>query len=99
MKIEHPALQNLKFLHLFIFLRLIFALLELDPIRADQSQCGSESRSETLLTTIIFFEINFKKEHYKTVSVSENFSLKRVKTLPFLKSNSCAGIPGSCPVL
>ena len=35
----HPALENLKFLPCFLFLWVIFALLDPDP--ADQNQCGS----------------------------------------------------------
>ncbi len=31
LKREHPALQNMKFLHFFLFLQIIFALLDLDP--------------------------------------------------------------------
>jgi hypothetical protein len=36
---ELPALQNMKFYNFFIFLWVIFALLDPDP--ADQNQCGS----------------------------------------------------------
>ncbi len=38
---EHPAFQNMKFLRFFLFLRVIFALLNSDP--AYQNQCGSGS--------------------------------------------------------
>jgi hypothetical protein len=31
LKREHPALQNMKFLNLFLFLWVIFALLDPDP--------------------------------------------------------------------
>ncbi len=36
LKREHPAIQNLKFLHFFLFLWLIFALLDSDPDPATQ---------------------------------------------------------------
>jgi hypothetical protein len=41
LKWEHPALQNLKFLPFFLFLSVIFALL--DPNPDDQNQCGPGS--------------------------------------------------------
>jgi hypothetical protein len=31
LKREHPAIQNMKFLHFFLFLWVIFALLDPDP--------------------------------------------------------------------
>jgi hypothetical protein len=37
LKREHPALQNMKFLHFFLF----FALLDPDPDPADQNQSGT----------------------------------------------------------
>jgi hypothetical protein len=39
LKRERPALQNKEFLHIALFLRIIFALL--DPDLAEQNQCGS----------------------------------------------------------
>jgi hypothetical protein len=38
LKREHPALQNMKFLNFFLFLWVIFALLDPDP----DSESGSE---------------------------------------------------------
>jgi hypothetical protein len=39
---EHPALQNMKYLRrFFLFLWVIFALLDPDPDLADHNQCGS----------------------------------------------------------
>jgi hypothetical protein len=45
LKREHPAVQNLKFFPVFLFLRVIFALLDPDP--ADQNQCGSMPKQIT----------------------------------------------------
>jgi hypothetical protein len=39
LKREHPAFQTIKILYFFIFLRVIFALLDPDP----QFECGSGS--------------------------------------------------------
>ncbi len=33
LKIEHPTFQKMKYLHFFLFLWVIFALLDPDPIR------------------------------------------------------------------
>jgi hypothetical protein len=51
LKREHPALQNVKILYFFLFLWVIFALLDPDPaaqINADPCGSGSGSGSETL---------------------------------------------------
>ncbi len=45
LKREHPWLHNLLFLHKFLFLCVIFSLLDLDPIPADHNQGGSTTRS------------------------------------------------------
>jgi hypothetical protein len=42
LKREHPALQNMKILYFFLFLWVIFVLLDPDP----QFECGSGSGSE-----------------------------------------------------
>jgi hypothetical protein len=50
LKIEHPVLKNMKILDFFLFLWLIFALLDPDPFPATQinaDPCGSGS--ETLI--------------------------------------------------
>jgi hypothetical protein len=56
LKREHPALQNMKILYFFLFLRVVFALLDPDPDPATQinaDPCGSGSGygsgSETLV--------------------------------------------------
>jgi hypothetical protein len=52
LKREHPALQNMKILYFFLFLWVIFALLDPDPDPATQinaDPCGSGSGSETLI--------------------------------------------------
>jgi hypothetical protein len=66
--------SKLEISYLFLFLRVIFALLDLD--RAAQNQCGSESGTETLLTAVIFCKINSKKEQGSMKAV-KNFSLKK----------------------
>jgi hypothetical protein len=43
LKREHPALQNMKILYFFLFLWVIFALLDPDPV--PQFECGSGSGS------------------------------------------------------
>jgi hypothetical protein len=53
LKREHPALQNMKILDFFLFLWVIFALLDPDPdpatqINSDPSGTGYGSGSETL---------------------------------------------------
>jgi hypothetical protein len=48
---EHPALQNYKFLHFYLFLWFIFALQ--DPNPSNQNQYGSSSASTTMKTTKI----------------------------------------------
>ncbi len=53
LKREYPALQNLKFLPFFLFLCVIFALLDPDPDPADQNQCGSESETLDTLHHIV----------------------------------------------
>jgi hypothetical protein len=55
LKREHPALQNMKILDFFLFLWVIFALLDPDPDPATQinaDPCGSGSGSETLQCTV-----------------------------------------------
>jgi hypothetical protein len=50
LKREYPALQNMKILSFFLFLWVIFALLDPDPatqINADPSGSGSETLQET----------------------------------------------------
>jgi hypothetical protein len=51
LKREHLALQNQKFLPFFLFLNVIFALLDPDP--ADKNQCGSESETLNTLHHIV----------------------------------------------
>jgi hypothetical protein len=49
LKREHPALQNMKFLYFYLFLCVIFAILDPDPatqINADP--CGSGSKTLVL---------------------------------------------------
>jgi hypothetical protein len=42
LKREHDlAYQTFKFLHMFLFLWVIFTLLDPDPDPADQNKCGS----------------------------------------------------------
>jgi hypothetical protein len=41
LKREHAALEDMKFSYSFLFLWVIFALLDSDPDPADQNQCGS----------------------------------------------------------
>jgi hypothetical protein len=57
LKREHPALQNMKILYFFLFLWVIFALLDPDPDR--QFECGSGygygSGSATLGQGMVFF--------------------------------------------
>jgi hypothetical protein len=51
LKIEHPALQNMKILYFFLFLWVIFALLDPDPatqINADPCGSGSETLQKTI---------------------------------------------------
>ncbi len=53
LKREHPVLKNMKILDFFLFLWVIFALLDPDPatqINADP--CGSGYGSETLTKTV-----------------------------------------------
>ncbi len=54
LKREHPALQNMKFLNFFLFLWVIFALLDPDPDPESGSTDLIESRSgsETLVSWI-----------------------------------------------
>ncbi len=40
-KIEHPPLQNMKILYFFLYLWVIYALLDPDP--ATHNECGSGS--------------------------------------------------------
>ncbi len=65
---EHPALQNLKFLNFFLFLWVIFALLDLGPHPhyicipnpdpdsdpADQNQCGKVVKKRQGVPSAIF---------------------------------------------
>ncbi len=57
LKKEHPVLQNKKFLHIALFLWIIFARLDPDP--AEQNQCGSGSWStrNPTLVYLIFSQI------------------------------------------
>jgi hypothetical protein len=54
---EHPALQNIKILYFFLFLWVIFALLDPDPdpatqIYADPCESGSETLVYSLCRTL-----------------------------------------------
>jgi hypothetical protein len=50
---EHPALQNMKFLNFFLFLWVIFALLDPDP----DYESGSNPDQETLLARLVIFHL------------------------------------------
>jgi hypothetical protein len=55
LKREHPVLQNMKILDFFLFLWVIFALLDPDPDPATQinaDPCGYGSGSETLVFSV-----------------------------------------------
>jgi hypothetical protein len=54
LKREHPAIQNLKFINFFLFLCVIFALL--DPV--------SESGSETLILSLCINELQLIVKPY-----------------------------------
>ena len=64
---EHPAFQNMKFLHWFLFFY-IFALLDSDPDPADKKLCGSMRirihDSATLIKTLKMVDFHLKDGVY-----------------------------------
>jgi hypothetical protein len=73
LKREHPVLKNMKILDFFLFLLVIFALLDLDPdpatqINADPTGFGYGSGSETLLLGSL---------SYMAVGILKFFQLKQ----------------------
>jgi hypothetical protein len=63
LKREHPVLKNMKILDFFLFLWVIFALLDPDPDPATQSNadpCGSGSKTLRSTTRLIIIKLIIK---------------------------------------